>query len=305
MVILGAGMAGCLAACIFTDATILEAKTEIGAGHQALLRFRSPQIGEYVGIEFKQVTVHKSIWEGGRDVAPSPRLLNKYSIKVAGVPQKRSISNLEPDVRWIAPSNFQQNLFNQVSNRTQLGISLTSLANFEHRPILSTIPIIEMARLVGYDIQTETKHWPIHVTRMKVAGMNVYQTIYFPGDETPVYRASITADTLIIESISELGTTEVKDVISAFGLERVMEEYEVEFAGWQKMGKIVPLDDKHRKEFLYYLSSEHNIWSLGRFACWRNILLDDVFKDIFKIRQMLGKTKYDIKKEITYGSQTA
>jgi flavin-dependent dehydrogenase len=77
MVILGAGMAGCLAACIFTDATILEAKTEIGAGHQALLRFRSPQIGEYVGIEFKQVTVHKSIWEGGRDVAPSPRLLNK------------------------------------------------------------------------------------------------------------------------------------------------------------------------------------------------------------------------------------
>ena len=54
-----------------------------------------------------------------------------------------------------------------------------------------------------------------------------------------------------------------------------------------------PIDNKARKSFMLKLTLEHNIYSVGRFACWKNILLDDVYDDSFTIRAMINSDPYD------------
>jgi hypothetical protein len=48
---------------------------------------------------------------------------------------------------------------------------------------------------------------------------------------------------------------------------------------------------------LFRLTHERNIYSLGRFATWRNILLDDVVDDIAAIKKLLkANSAYDIRR---------
>jgi hypothetical protein len=61
----------------------------------------------------------------------------------------------------------------------------------------------------------------------------------------------------------------------------------------QKYGKITPIDDRVRKDFMLHLSKKYNIYSLGRFATWRQILLDDVCKDLRVIESLINSGGYD------------
>jgi hypothetical protein len=62
----------------------------------------------------------------------------------------------------------------------------------------------------------------------------------------------------------------------------------------QKYGKILPIDERLRKEFIFYLTKEHGIYSLGRFATWRQLLLDDIVPDIGIIDKFISQdSAYD------------
>ena len=62
----------------------------------------------------------------------------------------------------------------------------------------------------------------------------------------------------------------------------------------QRHGKIAPINDDWRKSFIYDLSINHNIYSLGRFGTWRNLLLDDVLKDINVLKKLMkNNIKYE------------
>jgi hypothetical protein len=50
---------------------------------------------------------------------------------------------------------------------------------------------------------------------------------------------------------------------------------------------------------LYTITVQHDIFSLGRFACWRNILLDDVYHDVRRIEQMTSMNNYDLMRSVT------
>ena len=52
MIILGAGMAGCIAGIVNKDAVIFEKFSKPALNHQALLRFRDESVGDVVGIPF-------------------------------------------------------------------------------------------------------------------------------------------------------------------------------------------------------------------------------------------------------------
>ena len=56
----------------------------------------------------------------------------------------------------------------------------------------------------------------------------------------------------------------------------------------QKFGKILPIDENLRKEFVLKLTKDYNIYSLGRFATWRQVLLDDLVKDIDVIEKFVS-----------------
>ena len=56
----------------------------------------------------------------------------------------------------------------------------------------------------------------------------------------------------------------------------------------QKYGKIRPINEELRKEFIYEMTDTYKIYSVGRFATWRQLLLDDVVEDIAIVEEFIS-----------------
>jgi hypothetical protein len=148
-----------------------------------------------------------------------------------------------------------------------------------------------MAKLIGIEHNQEFKHAPIHVERWHIPGADVYQTIYYPDLELNVYRASITKDLLIVEAIDVLNQNDIDVVFKSFGINSAACSAFDKVS--QRYGKISAIDEGFRRNFIYKLTQDHGIYSLGRFATWRNILLDDVVKDAQVIKRIMKSDNYD------------
>jgi len=90
-------------------------------------------------------------------------------------------------------------------------------------------------------------------------------------------------DTQIWNSFGiEIGDHAVNDLVQNClynGVESTIKE--------QKFGKISPINEQLRQSIIYNLTKNHSIYSLGRFSCWKQILLDDVVQDVKKIENMI------------------
>lgn len=298
MKIYGAGIAGLLAGCTFQNAEIIESRQKGDSGHKALLRFRTPAVGDAVGIDFRKVRVHKGIWFDGKFVEPNILLANLYSQKVIGRLADRSIWNIEPTDRYIAPTDFIEQLEDRCANRIEWGRAIAQGDIMSEKDqVISTLPMNVMAHLRGllHPTGINFNYAPITVRRWTILGADVYQTIYFPNPNTSLYRASITGNLLIAEYITP-PLSKHDDGLdypfwTAFGLSNAdMRPMEV---ANQRYGKIAPIDDTWRKSFIYKLSTQFNIFSLGRFATWRNLLLDDVIKDLGVLKKLMNSGIYE------------
>lgn len=309
--IVGAGLAGLIAAHAFPQWRVVEAAKEPAAAHRALLRFRSDAVARLTGIDFHKVLVRKSIWSDGDHTTPNIRLANMYASKVLGVVVgDRSVWNLDPVERWIAPDNLYEQLVDAVGNRITWGVEFDfALRSSMHgivpvEPVVSTAPLPVVLRALKIEADLSFDRAPIHVRRFRLeGGGSLYQTIYFPDRNTPLYRASITGDTLIAElavnpAFAQGPAIEDTDhlvllVREAFGLQaQALTPLE---SVRQHYGKIASVDNERRKRLLYRLTRDHGIYSLGRFATWRNILLDDVVDDIAGIKRLFRiNSAYDL-----------
>jgi hypothetical protein len=295
--IYGAGISGLLAGCHFQRAEIFEAGSEDQTQHKAVLRFRSSSVGDSVGIEFRKVRVHKGIWFGGKSVSPSIQLANWYSRKVVGRLADRSIWNLEASDRYIAPEDFVGLLAERCAGRIVWDHKIDrEQVLAEPGPAISTLPMRTMLQFLADDLDQdfiraapEFSFAQISVRRWRVDGADVFQSIYFPSLETNLYRASMTGDLLIAEYVGEVDDY---DFFGAFGLsERHCAKIETTS---QRYGKIAKIDDAWRKNFMFQATSKHQIYSLGRFGTWRNILLDDVLHDIQVIKKLMNTSSYGL-----------
>lgn len=292
MRIFGAGIAGLLAGCIFQNARIIEARKQTEPGHKALLRFRSPAVGDALGIEFKRVRVNKGIWYDGAYHQPNILLANMYSRKVVGRLADRSIWNLDPVDRYIAPEDFIDMLIERCASRVEWETEITAETIMNNpEQAISTLPMDVMYKLIhgGNPAEQKFESAPIVVRRWRVPNANVYQTVYYPDLDTPLYRASITGDLLIAEYIG--GDSVALPPLESFGIQ--MRHVEPIETVSQRYGKIVPIDNVWRKKFIYSLSTNYNIFSLGRFGTWRNLLLDDVLDDIAVVKRLMNSGIYD------------
>lgn len=300
MIIVGAGLAGLIAGHLFPRAKIIERSPEPTVTHRALLRFRSDAVSLVTGIPFRRVRVHKGILSRGQLVQPSIALANSYSLKVTGRFTDRSIWNLEPSDRWIAPDTLHEQLWQSLGSRIEWGTALgTEFAramrsSSEQPPVVSTIPLIDAAsmwlRSAPPDITFERA--PILVQRWQVEDVSLYQTIYVPCLSTSTYRLSITGNTLIAESMATDGEESVmtlEDTLCAFGIPMSAVGVKELGAVKQHYGKIAPIEELARRELVHKLTAEAGVYSLGRFATWRNILLDDVVKDARIIKEMINQ----------------
>lgn len=321
MIIIGAGLAGCIAAHLFPGSRILEAgsKESVGA-HKALLRFRSEDISKITGIPFRKVRVTKRVsWYGESFGGELPiYITNAYSRKVTGRLVERSIGSLESVDRWIAPDDFHAQLAARLPIEYDMLIEeLSSMVlwreGFRAAPrdvpvqgidrryvsVLSTVPLPVMLKMTRLDEEYKTLKFeraPIKVLRGRVRDCDLFQTVYFPDKRLNVYRASITGDLLIVESINGLADVSDLDAVrEAFGL-RAADVAWIELPTvqhTQSYGKITPLATELRQAILLRLSHEFNVFSLGRFATWRNLLLDDLPRDADRIRGLMRMSEYE------------
>jgi hypothetical protein len=312
-VIVGAGLAGLIAACHFKDATIIDAASGPMATHQALLRFRTTAVSELTGIPFKKVTVQKAIsGPEGLKTTCSIKDSNEYAYKVSGGVTGRSINNLEPVVRYIAPHDFYDCLVARHHKRIQWNTPFDEASLSGHRvafptdEIISTAPMPVNLTAAGIAHGTTFGSFskaPIDVWRCKLkCPSDVYQTIYFPQADRLLFRASITGDTLIVESLQSLpngrrytGLVSYRDVWESFGLHESQLDLESAVKSSQPFGKIVDMPKADREALMHELTNAHGIFSLGRFATWRNILLDDVVDDIESISNLINASEYSRK----------
>ena len=301
MVILGAGLSGLIAGVLNQNAQILEPFDD-NTSHQALLRFRSNQIGEAVGIPFKEIEVYKGIWDEG-DKPISPHYIVKYSRKVSNTIAYRSIKNTDSELRWIAPVDLQDQLKSICENRITYGVPSDEMRSyvFSTEPVISTIPMPVLAGMIGREstifsafreLDENNPVQPVYVNRYHIQNCNVYMTYYYTSYGTNIYRASISKDMLIVESMKPLNSREFDVVKDSFGLNQ-FDLRQTVFDYEQKNGKIVPIDEKARRDFIHSTTVDLGVYSLGRFAVWKNLLLDDVYHDILRIKEFINKDKYE------------
>jgi hypothetical protein len=296
MIIIGAGLAGLLAGNVFQRAAIFEAGPSSQVLHKAVLRFRSPAVGNAAGIDFRKVLVHKGIWVDGEFVKPSIQLANSYSKKVINRLADRSIWKQEPVERFIAPEDLVTQLAERCGNRIEWNTPVTRELLFDHEQSISTMPMPLLAAML-YDepgqnfTMPEFNYAPIAVKRWRVKGADVFQTIYYPESIMPVYRASITGDLLVAEFMGQPNTSCEDEIFGSFGID----ESDVDLVDntKQKFGKIAPIDEHWRKQFILNSSTQHGVYSVGRFATWRNILLDDVLQDLAVVKRLASGGNYE------------
>ena len=308
--IIGGGLAGLIAAHHFKNANVFEAGPRMQM-HNALLRFRGDDVSKITGIPFRKVRVYKEIyWHGKTYQGKCPMAwANLYAKKVTGKISGRSIMKLDEADRFIAPDDFYDQMVDRLLDEGRLFFNCPVSGEDIKRTQdgitgwINTAPLhIVLAQLGDTGLLPEREssfdRAPIAVHRYKICTpCDVYQTIYFPSHNIDVYRASITGDTLIVESINAANVVgqhefEMESVLRAFGLVESDIDWESETKIDQKYGKIVDMDEKARQAILFHLTDKHNIFSLGRFATWRNILLDDVAADLPRIEKMMMASDY-------------
>lgn len=303
-IIVGAGLAGLITACKIPDVPIYEAGPRVDS-HKALLRFREDSVSRATGIPFKAVRVRKSIWANACHWTQcSIQYANVYSRKVTGaLLGDRSIWDLDEVTRYIAPEDFYDRLVDMHGDRIRFATPIQFQTRQSRERLISTIPLplmMELCDLAAPEGSVTFGPSPINVRRYRLpAGTDLYQTVYFPEVWLRTYRASITGDILIVECIDrdmafEWAYAEDKELLhicEAFGLNAVEDLTPMEKVK-QRYGKIIDIPRQQREAILYELTREFNVFSIGRFATWRNILLDDVVKDIDVVKRLMASSEY-------------
>lgn len=296
MIIIGAGLAGLLAANMLRhrNPTVIEKQSSLPNNHSAVLRFRSNVVSDVTGIEFKKVNVIKSTLFWRNHIADNLA----YAEKCTGTMlSNRSIPNaVEVAERYIAPPNLIELLVVSGSN-IKYGIDQHILGY--DSPVISTIPMPNLMDMLHYPSRPEFKSISGVNIKAKVAGCDAYISLYVPNPVYPYSRISLTGDELIIEiprMLIDDGKWEYQQELiwgaaSWLGIEPwKITDIEV---NQQRYAKIQEIDEGIRKRFITWASDEHNIFSLGRYACWRpGLLLDDLVKDIRLIERWSNNGGY-------------
>lgn len=294
MKIYGAGLAGLLAATMLRRyrPVVYEAQSELPNNHNALLRFRSDAVSRATGIPFKKVRVQKGIsYKNEIFTQPSLRFSNMYSQKVTREVTSRSIDHLETVDRFIAPPDFIRQL--AVDLNFSFSSSLAGVSAYSDPPIISTIPMPALMKIVGWNPSGAFLHKTISTVTCEIIKpvTEVYQTLYYPGPEA-FYRASITGSHLIIEYVGDAATLgkdgmhlHILKVLGDFGMQNTsVTNLSLKV---NQYGKIAPVPEEARKPFILAMSDQYNVYSVGRYATWRGILLDDVVKDITLVERFI------------------
>jgi hypothetical protein len=287
--IIGAGMAGLLAANMLRrhDVVIYEKQTSLPNNHSAVLRFRTPNVGDILGIQFKKVNMMKTYVPYANIVADSI----SYSKKCIGTfsSDRSIIEGTMTSERYVAPPD----LIDQMSKNVNIKYEINY--NFIDSKIItiSTIPMPILMDALEYRSHDIKFNWFSGiVATATIKNCNAFVSVLFPNPGIRASRATITGNQLIIEFPGVIipETWEITEIYTHLGLFDSY-IYDLEFKK-QQYFKITEINDAERKKFQRWATVNHNIYSLGRYACWRpKLLLDDLIKDVKTIESWIVGVK--------------
>lgn len=295
MIIIGAGMAGLLAANMLRRhrPTVIEKSKSLPNNHSAVLRFRTNIVSEALRIPFRQVNMIKAPVSWKNPVADALM----YSYKNTGMRRSdRSItSGLVSEVRYIAPPDLIQQMAEGVDVNFNIDFDFKS----HDTPVISTIPMPFLGQALNYQHSLEFKWTSGATLKAKIQHCDAYVSLLVPDPCYDFTRLSITGDELFIELHGANISSEEMLVAQVAGLLGIPPEHftNVQLKP-QKFSKINPIDDNERKKFMHWATVNKNIYSLGRFATWRpGLLLDDLVNDIRLIEKWIVQGhKYEVGK---------
>lgn len=303
--IFGAGLAGLLAAKLlqgkFENIGVIEAQPSLPNNHSAVLRFRTPVIGDVLNIPFRKVNMIKATVPWRNPVADALA----YSYKNTGVNRSdRSInSGLVSDTRYIAPPDLIPRMAEGLNIQFDVRVGKDFFASPADGPIISTLPMPVLMDLLGYEPPSE--FWSIGGVNIRATlrHCSAYVSLLVPDPAYHFSRISVTGDEMIIEC--PLEKVDIENMTS--GWEKRQADMAAHLLGCsiirdsviatsQRYAKIAPIDDRSRRDFIAWATDKHNVFSLGRFATWRpGLLLDDLVQDIRLIENWIKGSRYDIK----------
>lgn len=310
VLIIGSGIAGRVAAFHFRgqDVTIVD---ERGDGsplfmHNAVLRTKSDEIGLYLNSEMEKIWVEKAIYrDGSLHSTPTLKDKNEYSLKTTGGLHQRSISDLSSCWRYIfknsvsfsQSANFIKGEVIAIDNNIAFIRTENEEVEKNFNLCITTAPMPVNMALCGIERNISFKEEQIYVVTADLnVKSSIHQTIYIPSWPSVFYRITVSGQKIIAEGKGAFPEEEkaflTLRLIVKFVLGIDSENIEAMRFVDQRNGKIVEIDDMARKEIILELSHKHNVYSLGRYACWRpKLMIDDLPKDIKKIDEIY-RTNY-------------
>lgn len=301
-IVIGAGMAGLLAAGMLRDdcARVVEAKNSLPDNHSAVLRFKSSIVGDALNIPFKKVKALKAVHPWKNPLADAMA----YSKKTNGSYSIRSITSANGELveRYIAPPDLLKRMLASVKASIGFGVEVKRpyFDSLVH-PFISTMPMPVLMDLLGWDEKPDFKFLEGVTISATLKDCDLYCSLYIPDPSLRPYRVSITGDKVMVEVIfdEELKADfEPADSLRYFdqamktlGLP-VGEERLIEFKR-QRYMKLLPIEESVRQRFIMWASDTHKVYSLGRFATWRpGLLLDDLVNDVRTIQKIHASSNY-------------
>lgn len=295
MIIIGAGISGIMAEKAFLgsgfDIEMYDASKEPLKAHLAVMRLRDQESERYFG-QLDRITVRKAVlWKNNLTENPTIQMNNEYSLKTRGMIDRRSLSSCGEVDRYLFrefPKSFicqyGQSLTGYKDKSFEIGNNLK-----QYDICISTIPMPSLLSVLGINAGIEFIYKPIYVSRMSInLDSRVYQTIYIPESQFLVYRITLDNNVIVTESLAGFPSAEEIDyLLQFFAIGSKNYDLNSGHKQVQKYGKIVDIDDAVRRSLLMMITDKFNIYSLGRFAIWKSIRVDDVIKDIEQIKRLM------------------
>lgn len=317
----GTGVAAVLAAKYFnceifamTGAPLQDIK------HDAIMRFKTPDVLNILGIPQKKITVKKAVLaDYGIEDRADFGLQNQYSLKVTGTLTSRSIDFNNPvETRYAADCDLNTEL-NKIL-KSHLNGPTIAPENFLYMAKRSASKFINTTPLSIYDKNICKGDDPLGmIKKIFVAKFlipvksDVYQTIYCPDMKMKTYRASIEpykGETLLrMEMVNVdndwplISLAKERDLLlEAFGLDSISKnKIKSISAHTQSFGKLNTsmIDESVRKLAIVRLTRYFGVYSFGRYGTMRSIGLDSMVNDLKVIDKLLKMDEYS---EKLYGS---
>lgn len=315
LIIIGAGISGLIAFNFFKkyNPVIIEKNTEREFGlnnHSALFRIKDSRIPLLLGLNARKISISKSIYSSREfHEKPTIKMANEYSIKTNGTISKRSILNESDNgIRYLINKeelikefikrykyhcHFGCKLINIENKMITVDIKDKGLQNFNYNNCINTTRVDNLLQLTGNKLKVTNKNFkilPIYTANIKLKiKCNVNQTVYIPDRDEIIYRMTLQENKLIIEGTK---TIIFGDIISLsnsiFGLRECDFDFNSLKYEEMKQGKIREIEENNRRNIIFNLTKNYHIYSLGRFAIWKNITTNDLMQDCEIIERFIN-----------------